>query len=443
MIKKYADNAAYEAAGMPTEESRVALIADTNEVKIDGVNVLVPVPGDGDAVFIDEDGNDRFVRYDTIQKDLIPEGWTHVGYAFGQRGKTYKVLDKNFPSATYQWVGAWQHAITAISDAAIKFWLKMKGDYATFVGIEVTLSDSSNDYMNATTVAEINAALEAAGNEGNVGYANHGWWAYLADSNYEASENGTQIVVQCDFDGSYQQNANHDSIHQLVGCTMLHVTYRDMPENSSVMRRTLTTSTSAYMNIEKGLAYASVSGSTPTADVPVGSASTVNKNSFENSEYCAALRAFYGDYRTYFLAQMVKYPHPKYGAFAMIDADEMTSRYGNLTITKKNGDTAPIFPALHTATSVGYGSGKYAVGRWHLSDITDGAEYMYDETMAKIQEAQTRMDTTLLTHTVGRWFARRYNVNLAWSFSSTYGTLGSYYVNGAYRCQAVSFCRLD
>ena len=432
MIKQFTNEAAYAAAGKPVTESRVAQIADSNEVKIDGVNVLVPVPGDGDAVFIDESGKDRFVRFDTINKALLPAGWTHVGYAFAQRGKTYKVLDKNFPSAGFQWVGGWQHAITAISATTIKFWLKMKGDYATFVPIEVTLTSAE---INATTAAEIDAAIDAAGNAGNVGYANHGWWAFL---------DGDRIIVQCDFNGDYRQNATSDGTHALVGCTMQHITYRDMPSNSYVMRSTLTSTTSAYMNIEKGYAYASVSGSTPNANVPIGSASTVNKNSFDNSEYCADLRAFYGDYRTYFLAQMVKYPHPDYGAFAMIDADEMTRRYANLTFTKKDGETTGfLFPALHTAVSVGYGTGKYAQGRWHLSDITDGVEYMHDETMAKIQEAQRRMNTTLLTHTVNRWFARRCTVNSAWVFSSTLGNLYDINVGTANRCQAVPLCRLD
>ncbi len=434
MIKKYADNAAYVAAGTPTEESRVALIADTNEVKIDGVNVLVPVPGDGDAVFIDEDGNDRFVRYDTIQKDLIPEGWTHVGYAFGQRGRTYKVLDKNFPTATFQWLGCWQYAITAISAAAIKFWLKMKGDYATFVGIEVTLSDDSDDYINATTVSEINAALEAAGNTGNVGYENHGYWAFL---------DGDHITVQCDFNESYQQYQCSDGSHALVGCTMALSVWGDMPASSAVFRRTMASAGSSPMNLEKAVAYNTASGATPSANVAVNSTTIVKKAAFDESEYCADLRAFYGTYEAYIAANMVKYPHPDYGAFAMIDADEMTRRYGSATFTKKDGTDGVKFPALHTATSVGYGSGKYAQGKWHLSDITDGMEYMDDVTMAKIAAAQTRMNTTLLTNTVARWFARRNSVYVAWFFYSTYGYLITISVSFAYRCQAVSFCRLD
>ena len=434
MIKKYADNAAYVAAGMPTEESRVALIADTNEVKIDGVNVLVPVPGDGDAVFIDEDGNDRFVRYDTIQKDLIPEGWTHVGYAFGQRGRTYKVLDKNFPTATFQWLGCWQYAITAVSASAIKFWLHMKGDYAAWVPIEVTLSDDTDGYINATTVSEINAALEAAGNTGNVGYENHGYWAFL---------DGDHITVQCDFNGDYRQYQCSDGSHALVGCTMALSVWGDMPASGNVFRRTMASAGGSPMNLEKAVAYNTASGSTPTANVAVNSTTIVKKAAFDESEYCADLRAFYGTYEAYIAANMVKYPHPNYGAFAMIDADEMTRLYGSATFTKKDGTDGVKFPALHTATSVGYGSGKYAQGKWHLSDITEGMEYMDDVTMAKIAAAQTRMNTTLLTNTVYRWFARRYNALNACLFNSTSGYLSYSTVNLAFRCQAVSFCRLD
>lgn len=434
MIKKYADNAAYVAAGVPTDESRVALIADTNEVKIDGVNVLVPVPGDGDAVFIDENGKDRFVRYDTIQKDLIPEGWTHVGYAFSQRGRTYKVLDKNFPTATFQWLGCWQYAITAISAATIKFWLHMKGDYAVWVPIEVTLSDDTDGYINATTAAEITAALEAAGNSGNVGYANHGYWAFL---------DGDHITVQCDFCADYRQYQFSDGSHALVGCTMALSVWVDMPASSAVFRRTMASAGASPMNLEKAVAYNTASGATPSANVAVNSTTIVKKAAFDESEYCADLRAFYGTYEAYIAANMVKYPHPDYGAFAMIDADEMTRRYGSATFTKKDGTDGVKFPALHTATSVGYGSGKYAQGKWHLSDITDGMEYMDDVTIAKIAAAQTRMNTPLLTNTVSRWFARRGSASYAWLFPSTSGTLNYGNVNAAYRCQAVSFCRLD
>ena len=395
MIKSFPTPAAYAAAGAPVGESRVAQIQSTGEIKVDGVNVLMDRPADICAVFEDPNGEVYYVRWDTIQKDRLSADWTCVGYAFNFDGKRAKVLDKNFPSTTYKWLNCWQYAITAISAASIKFWLHMKGDYAVWVPIEVTLSDDTDGYINATTAAEITAALEAAGNSGNVGYANHGYWAFL---------DGDHITVQCDFNGDYRQYQCSDGSHALVGCTMALSVWGDMPASGSVFRRTMASAGSSPMNLEKAVAYNTASGATPSANVAVNSTTIVKKAAFDESEYCADLRAFYGTYEAYIAANMVKYPHPDYGAFAMIDADEMTRRYGSATFTKKDGTDGVKFPALHTATSVGYGSGKYAQGKWHLSDITDGMEYMDDVTMAKIAAAQTRMNTPLLTNTVNRWF---------------------------------------
>ena len=140
MIKSFPTPAAYAAAGAPTDESRVAQIQSTGEIRIDGVNVLMDRPTDVCAVLYDADGKDRFVRFDTIVKSLLPADWTHVGYAFSFDGKRYKVIDKEFPSTGYKWLSVWQHTITAISAATIQFWLHCKGDYAAFLPVEVTLT---------------------------------------------------------------------------------------------------------------------------------------------------------------------------------------------------------------------------------------------------------------------------------------------------------------
>lgn len=429
MINQYTDYAAYLAAGEPDGESRVARIEDTGEVRVDGVNVVVPFPAEGDAVFEDANGEPKFVRWNTIDASLLDPTWTHVGYAFAPKGRKFKVLDKAFPAATYQWLGCWQHAITEITAATIKFYLHMKGDYAAWIPIEVELSDDSDDYMNATTVAEINAALEAAGNTGNVGYDNHGWWAFL---------DGDHITVQCDFCADYRQNQNSDSTHALVGCTMTLSVWGDMPMSSTLFRRNGVSATWSIGNLAKGVAYYSVSGKTPTADWPLTSTDIVTRTAFEESQYCADLRAHYATYEEYVSWQMTLWPHPDYGVFKMIDADEMTRRYANATFTKKDGETVAYkFPALHTAVSVGYGSGKFAAGKWHLSDVTDGVEYMRDETMAKLNEAQRRMGTELTTNSVFRWFARRYYAYYAWFFNAANGYINSYGVYYACRCQAV------
>jgi hypothetical protein len=75
----------------------------------------------------------------------------------------------------------------------------MKGDYDHYKDTAVTLTSTD---INQTTADEITAALEASGNTGNVGYANHGYWAFL-EEDYDG-QGHNRIIVQCDFDGSYQ-----------------------------------------------------------------------------------------------------------------------------------------------------------------------------------------------------------------------------------------------
>ena len=427
MIKSFPTPAAYAAAGAPVDESRVAQIQSTGEIRIDGVNVLMDRPSDVCAVFEDPNGVVYYVRWDTIQKDRLSVDWTHVGYSYGFDGKRTRVLDKNFPTATLQWLACWQYAITAISAATIKFWLKMKGDYATFVGIEVTLSDDSDGYMNATTVAEINAALEAAGNTGNVGYENHGYWAFL---------DGDHITVQCDFNGDYRQYQCSDGTHALVGCTMALSVWEDMPASSAMFRKTGQVAT-ATRNVEKAVAYFSASGTTPSANLPVNTTTYVKRVDFYTSEYCADLRAFYGTYEAYIAAQAVEpMQSPDYGFFALPDGQEAARRWGSSTFTKKDGETVAYkFPVIHYGLTVGYGSGKFATGKWFTDD---DAAFLEDSVLAKMQEAQNRMNTTVITNSVNRWLSRRHNANNGWLFNGYYGTLSTNTVNGANRVQAVT-----
>lgn len=439
MIKRYTTPEAYAAAGLPTDESRVAEIEQTSEIKVDGVNVVVPIPEDGDAVFEDTDGNPKFVRHATIQKNLLDTSWSLRGYAFEVNCRKCKVMDFNENTAGLKWLNCWQHSITAISAATIKFWLHMKGDYAAWIPIEVTLSDSSNGYINATSASEITVALEAAGNTGNVGYANHGWWAYLSDDNDEkVTSGGTKIVVQCDIAADYRQYQSSDSTHALVGCTMALTVWGDMPASSALYRRTGVSTSWSVGNVERGKAYYSVNGKTPTANWALNAVDLVTLDAFNNSAYCADLRAAYGTYKNYISQNRTWCPHPDYGVLSLIDADEMTSRYGSKTFTKKDGTTVEWkFPALHYGLTVGYGTGKFAQGKWHLSDVNEGIEYMDDEVYEAIRDGQTRMNTTLLVNNAYRWFARRLYANPAWLYNGTSGTITYNNASNAYRCRAV------
>ncbi len=224
------------------------------------------LPQDGDAVFEDANGGVHFMRYDQCEE---VQGWTLIGYAFACDGNKCKVLDKAQSTAKY--LSIWQYSITAISSTSISLKLRMKGDYDNYVTVPVTLTSAA---INGTTVSEINAALEAAGNTGNVGYANHGYWCYLANDNDEKvsnEANATKIIVQCDICENYQQYNV-----QGTGCTIALSVWRTMPSSNTLKMVCGASSSYAGMNYDKFLSYYATSGTTPTSNVAVVSSTIVN-----------------------------------------------------------------------------------------------------------------------------------------------------------------------
>jgi len=437
MIKNFNTQEERNAYIPDNTESTLMHVEETNEVSVNGVNVvLTKSPEVGDVVYLDESGNTVFVK--GLTRSEIPASWTLVGFVFNRRGNEVKIIDKNI-DLTRQWLACWQYAITAISSTDITFYLRMKGDYANFVTINVSLTSAA---INATTVAEINAALEAAGNAGNIGYANHGYWAYLADDNNKPSDTGTRIVVQCDFNGDYRQYLINDATHVISGCTMALVVWEDMPSNSAYWKANgITTNYGGYMNKEKFMSYYAISGRTPTAQEPLqvtGNTGPVKLVDFNTNAFCADIRAAYGTYEKYIeICFATMYPQ-KYGVFSLMDAKSMTEKYGKSYTLKKNGDVLYKFPAIYYGTTVGYGNGELAQGNWWLTDITDGMELYEDETCNILRASQESAGASKIVNNAYRWLCRRYSVGYAWYFSGNSGTLNSSYVSAAYRVAAVT-----
>jgi hypothetical protein len=68
---------------------------------------------------------------------------------------------------------------------------------------------------------------------------------------------------------------------------------------------------------------------------------------------------------------------------------------------------------------------------------------MKDNCINTLAPSVTKMGTTAINNSTPRWFAQRYGVGTAWFFGGYYGTLGSFYVNNTYRCQAVALLDID
>ena len=437
-IKSYNNRAAYEAAVKPTIESQVSMIETTREIIVDGVNVITTRPIVGDLVFLNESNVITFVKGGSwIQKAIIPTAWTHVGYVYFRKGRKVGVIDKN--GADKKYLDVCQYAITAISSTTLAIKLRMSPNYAVDTTVDVTLTAATID---ATSAAEISAAVAAKATA--VGDTK-AWWAYLADAQgNKVDSGGTQIIIQCDTCVDYRfYNVS------ATGCTIAHVTWGDMPASDRYWRgeRGFSTNYWGVQNIARTKAWATNSGRVPASNEPVGpiagNDAPVKPSEFASSQYCAGLRAAYKTYEEYLKKCYAVVCPQKYGCFALLDGAAMAERYATKTAPTKDGGTKYKFPALYYGYNRSYGVPGLDYGNWHLPDVFEGTQLMEDSVINTLAPSITKMGTTAINNSAYRWWAERCNVGTAWFFYGTYGSLNSYYVYTAIRCQAVTLLEID
>ena len=438
MEKQFQNIEAYEGSVPSTSESTVSHIIDTNEVKVDGVNVVTSNPKMGDAVFIDEEQRIRYIQGESVVASGLPGGWTHVGEIIERRGNKVLVLNKT--EADMKYLDVCQYGITAISSTTLAIQLRMSPDYNVNTQVDVTLTSAD---INATSAAEISAAVAAKATA--VGDTK-AWWAYLADAEGNKVESGgTQIIIQCDTCVDYRfYNVS------ATGCTISHITWCDMPESSVYWRgeRGYYTNYWGVMNIARTKAWATSNGRTPTVQEPVtpraGNDAPVSPTAFATSEYCANLRAAFSSYEEY-LQKCYMVVHPqKYGCFSLPSGKELTMKYALKTAPTKDGGTKYKFPFLYYCYNTTYGVDGLDFGDWYAPGVAEGTQMMLDNTVNTVSAVQRKVgNTTVLDNRPYRWFAQRSNVYRAWIFNGYNGYLTYTYVSDGVRCQAVALLEID
>ena len=437
MIKQFDTVSEYEAATKSTQQSELAHIESTNEAYLNGVNVVTPQPKVGDAVFLDENNNVKYIDGDTVQQAYLPASWTHVGEVYERRGNLVGVLHKTGTSQKY--LDVCQYGITAIASTTLAIQLRMSPDYAVNTQVDVTLTSAE---INATSAAEISAAVAAKAAE--VGDTKD-WWAYLADAEgNKVEDGGTQIIIQCDTCVDYRfYNAS------ATGCTIAHITWGDMPESSVYWRgeRGFYTNNRGVMNIARTKAWATGSGREPSVQEPVGPRAgnddPVKPSAFAESEYCANLRAAYASYEEYLEKCYLVVRPQKYGCFGLPSGKELTMRYALKTAPTKGGGTKYKFPFLYYCYNTTYGVDGLDYGDWFAPGVLEGTDMMLDATVNAVAATQRKVGgTTVLDNSTPQWFAQRCNVINAWIFYGSYGVLTNSFVAGGNRAQAVTLLEL-
>ena len=420
-IKNFINKAAYDAAPKPTIESQVSMLESTKEVIYDGVNVITLEPVIGDSFYLDESNLPVFIKASTLVKANIPSAWTYIGQVLS-RVDANRVLLLNKSVDTKKYTNVLQYALTAITSTNLTLKLRIRdtsktgnAQYATAIDVPVTLTSTSFD---ATTVAEITAALEAKATQMGDTRA---WWCYLANnSNEKVDSDATRIVVQCDQWDNYQEyNCS------ATGGTLTFATWGGMPENSNAgFRANGLNSNERIMNVNRAAIYYGTNGMTPTGNVPLNDAnSIVTSAAFSSSPYCAALREAYGTYKNYIKSEYKVVCPQKLGVFSLPDGATLTKTYGPLMAPTKAGSTMVKFPALNWPLTIGYNADGLRNGDWHLWDVEEGCLIMDDDNLAIINSARSKQGSTQIDNGSYRWFAQRCTVDGAWYLGGSYGTL--------------------
>ena len=432
-IKQVPNIDTYVSLGKPTTESRVVQILSGNTIKPDGINVQTKNPCTGDAVYEKSGEYYIFKGGDCLNNELLTaKGLSYKGVVLYCKGDKIVYLNGNFSSfPSKKYLDVCQYAITAISATTLSIKLRMSPDYSvdTTVAVELTSAE-----INATSASEISAAVAAKAE--TVGDTK-AWWAYLADAQgNKVSANGTQIIIQCDSCVDYRfYNVS------ATGCTISHITWGDMPANSTYMKRNgRTTSSRGMMNIQAAATYWATNGRTPDSIIHVngetGDTNPITKSAFQTSEYAAELRTKYQTYEDYIRGEFaIMYPNINYGAFKLPNGKDMTEMYGPMTAPTKDESTKAKFPALNWAYSLGGGN--------YLCGISEGTFLMMDDNLTIINATQAKAGKATISTATARWFAQRSGTYYAWYFGGTAKSLVSNNVDFTYQCLAVSLLKIN
>ena len=398
-ILKFDNKAAYDAATKSTTESSVSLIKDSESVVYDNVNVIVSVPEVGDILFLDVNNERHFLKHDTYNSASFPAGCTFVGVVFDVHGNNIKIINKT--SSTQKWAEVHQWKITG--------WTLDGADHACAVTLYKNTAVGTFTY-NAATLSDCATQLNT--------------WLAANASNYtcyiDASGN---VLLQ------WNAYADYPYTHVIAGLT-LTPTMGDEVSNTSTECTLKTKRRTSWggVNLSRFIEYYSASGTVPTSNITVSSDTTVNKVSFETSDYCVDLRAKWSTYEDYCKDRMAIFPYPR-GGMSFPSGLSDTLALANVTYTAADGSTKYKYPAAHYCNQIAYNHPDMVQGKWYLGSILECALLvsrltygLSGVTIAKADVINRSLNTiggTLQDVSSYRWSVVRYSSFISWCVSTS------------------------
>lgn len=212
------------------------------------------------------------------------------------------------------------------------------------------------------------------------------------------------------------------------------VEYAYLSDTEFIRRNNGVDSYFAGSNYKKFLDYYRTNGSVPDANVPPGSSTIVKQDAFENSEYCATLRAAYPDYFSYLFGEhFAQYPNAS--GVMLRDGKETTDLLASLKGTVVRGANEPRFPAAAAAKNYAVADAP-EIG-WWLPSVEEILLLMAERRLNAADTMEDPFNDTAVAMGTATaygngyypWTCCEYSSNRAFLF---YGTNG--YVRNHYKC---------
>ena len=420
-INNYTNLAAYNAdSNRPTNQNTVSLIKDTNSILRKGVNVITEAryAGIGDTVVYDTvDQRPKVVKLDTL---ILPLSGRYiiVGTVWRRDEKNVYIVANQYAESS-KWGSPWRAKLSGF-------------DFSSAGSFTVTINSSTTAAINYTTsdtlatlAVKIQDAIRAIMTTHPAG------WTATAYENY--------IVVQQD---SYTPNVTSFTCSYAgVTINVLTGNYQTattglLKNDTSVFRIDGSVTTWAGCNYEKFLSYFSVNGS-DTTNGGLLDASVIKESRF-NATDNPILFNYYGTYRNYIAAKMIRYPYSK-GIITDYDGKGNTDKLASVMFTDHDNTVKAAYPAAYAAKNFGIaGAQGFTPGSWWLPSAVELYLIMKDVTyglsgfaLDKLNKGIEAAGGTKISVGHYIWTSSEYAGNHAFNYNGSLGTIhaiGKFYV---------------
>lgn len=419
MLNKFTDDAARAAAAKLTTESGVNLIESSNEVVVDGANVIVGNPKVGDILVLDESNKKRYIALDTYKAAVFPAAWTIVGVVAHRQGNKVIVVHKSNALKKWSDVFRWYLSGSTMTDGASH----TQGFTFNSVSVSVT--------WDTSTLSAFAAALNSA-------ISGQDFGGHTLHAVYDADEDKVFLI--------------HDTYTTFKEPTMSGITFNryigtEIEAVSSIYGKNNVGG--EYKGINFARYKAALKNNTSPTFNPTTPISSLGTYPLSYASYASDIGAYarniYGEgedaYDAYLADYMVRYPSQR-GVIkeSMRSGKENTySLIGKTYVAADNTEKA-LYPAAEYVAAVGYNADGLEVGNWYLpsmheiiaiwSKLTYGLSGVTRATADAVNRSLNAIGGSTISCASGAWSSCRCGAGGAWGFG--YGGCAGY----SYFCSA-------